>query len=103
MNSPRDPLSSALRDWQVKPPGDPQFRARVWERIEAERALAAAPLSWSGFARGHAAVVAGVLAMAIVGGAAGGRAQARAQVAKDSAQLASAYVQSLDARSMPMR
>ena len=103
MNSPRDPLSSVLRDWQVKPPGDPQFRPRVWARIEAERALAAAPLSWTGFARGHAAVIAGVLVMATVAGAVGGRAQARAQVAEDSARIASAYVQSLDARAMQLR
>jgi lipopolysaccharide biosynthesis regulator YciM len=42
------------------------------------------------------------LALAVVLGAVGGRSQARARAAAESERLASAYVQSLDARGMTM-
>ena len=53
--------------------------------------------------RGHIAVVAGALALAVVVGAVGGRSQARALAAAESARLASAYVQGMDARAIVMR
>jgi hypothetical protein len=53
--------------------------------------------------RGHIAVVAGAVAVALVGGAGGGRSQARALAAAESARLASAYVQGMDARAIVMR
>ena len=42
----------------------------------------------------------GALALALVVGALSGRERARSRVAAESAQLAAAYVQGLDARSM---
>ncbi len=98
MNSPRDSLDELLGAWRVRPSRDPQFRARVRERLRA----APTPASWSGYVRGHAGVIAAVMAVAVVLGAVGGRSQARAHVAADSDRLASAYVQALDARTMRM-
>jgi hypothetical protein len=98
MHSPdsHDSLSRALADWRVAPRRDPQFRARVWERISA----AVRPLPWRSYARQHAAALAGVLAVAIVAGALTGRERAHARAAADSAQLAALYVQTYDARAM---
>jgi hypothetical protein len=103
MNSPRDPLSTVLGEWQVKPARDPQYRTRVWARIEAAQREKSRGGSWMGFARGHAALVAGAFALAIVLGAVSGRSQARARLAEESARIASVYVQSLDARAMQLR
>ena len=103
MNSSRESLEQLLPVWRVQPRRDPQFRAQVWERIAEAQRTGAVPVSWTGFARGHAAMVVGALALALVAGAIGGRSQARARVAAESARIATAYVQSLDARSMAMR
>ena len=67
-----------MKDWRVVPTRAPQFRAEVW-------------------------AVAGALALAVVLGAVGGRSQARALAAAESARLASAYVQGMDARAIVMR
>ncbi len=99
MNLPQDSLSRALGAWRVAPPRDPGFRSHVHERLQR----AAAPATWTTFARAHATLVAGALALAIVVGALTGREQARTRVAADSAQIASAYVHALDARAMAMR
>jgi len=93
-----DPLSRVLKDWRVAPTRTPQFRTDVWARIGG----AGKTESWGGYLRGHTAAVAGALALAVVLGAVGGRSQARARAAEDSARLASAYVQGLDARAMKM-
>jgi hypothetical protein len=100
MKAPRlnDPLSRGLKVWRVAPAGAPQFRAEVWARI----GRAGRTESWAGYLRGHTAAVAGAVALAVVLGAVGGRSSARARAAADSARLASAYVQSLDARSMTL-
>lgn len=98
MNSPRDSLDELLAVWHVRPRRDPQFRARVWARVQAARS----PSSWPGYVRGHAAAIAGALALALMLGAMGGRSQARARVAAESERLASAYVEGLDARNMRM-
>ena len=96
-SSEKDPsLSRVLADWRVEPERNPQFRAEVWARIEAAEA---AP-SWSDYARGHAAWVAGVFALAAVVGAFSGREEARARREVDRAAVAAAYVHSLDARWM---
>ena len=71
----------------------------MWARIGGTKKTE----SWSGYLRGHAAAVAGALALAVVLGAVGGRSQARALAAAESARLASAYVQGMDARAIVMR
>jgi len=98
MNSPRDSLDQLLSAWRVQPRREPQFRTQVWARIVAARPTD----SWAGYLRGHAAAVAGGLALALVLGAVGGRTQARARAAAESERLATSYVQALDARSMRM-
>jgi hypothetical protein len=95
---PKDSLGSTLAAWRVEPPRDPQFRRAVWARLEAARG---AP-TWSSYVRGHATLVAGAFAFAVVLGAVTGRGQARARVEAESRQLAASYVESLDARSMRM-
>jgi hypothetical protein len=91
---PPDSLASTLAAWRVTPPRDPRFRAAVHAR------LGQASLPWTVYARRHVAVVGGALALALVVGALIGRESARSRVAAESAQLAAAYVQGLDARSM---
>lgn len=91
-------LSRALADWHVVPRRDAAFRTAVWARIEGAQA---AP-SWTGYARAHGALLAGAMAVALVLGGWAGREQAQARVAADRAQIATAYVQSLDARAMRM-
>lgn len=93
-----DPLSRTLTAWRVTPPRDSQFRTDVLARLQA----GAAPPSWQRFARQHAGVVGGALALAVVAGGMLGRETARSRAAAESAQLATAYVQGLDARSMRM-
>lgn len=95
MSSPDD-LSATLASWRVNPPADPAFRAAVHARLAADESL----LSWPRFARRHAILVASLLGVAAVGGALGGQASARLRVAEARERLASAYVQSLDARAM---
>ena len=95
---PPDPFSRVLREWRVAPRRDPQFRPRVWQRIAA----AGSPLSWPLYVRRHAQAVAGVLALALALGAFTGRERAQTRVAAARAQLATAYVQGLDARTMRM-
>lgn len=89
-------LSRVLGDWHVAPTRNPRFRAAVRSRLGAARQ--AAP--WTGYVRLHAPAVAGALVVALVAGAWFGRIEARARVAADRDQIARAYVQSLDARTM---
>jgi hypothetical protein len=89
-------LSRTLADWRVTPRRDPQFRTAVWARIEAARRA----LTWTGYLRRHAPAMAAALAVAVVLGAWIGREQARARVEADRNEIASAYVQALDARTM---
>ena len=100
MNPPdsQDSLSRTLHAWRVKPARDPRFRAAVWSRVEGARS--AQP--WGSYARAHAGAVAGALVLAVALGGVIGREQARARVAAESTQLATAYVQGLDARNMRM-
>lgn len=93
-----DGLSRTLADWRVTPSRDPQFRAAVWGRIEG---LRGAP-TWSGYLRGHAALVAGALALAVIAGGWLGRGEARSRVAAERTAMVVEYVQSLDARAMRM-
>ncbi len=94
---PNDSLSSTLASWRVTVPRDPQFRAAVWQRLES----GGRALPWAVYVRRHAATVGGALALALVAGALTGHERARARVEADSARLAAAYVEGLDARLMP--
>ncbi len=96
---PSDPLVRALADWRVAPSRNPQFRVLVQARL----AGAGAELPWGAYARRLLAGVAGALAIALVLGALGGQEIARARAAVHRAQLATVYVQGLDARVMTMR
>jgi hypothetical protein len=95
-SEPSDSLARTLAAWRVAPPRDPHFRPAVRARLDA----AADALSWGDYARRHAGAVTGALALAIVAGAFSGHERARARTEADSARLAAAYVQSLDARAM---
>jgi hypothetical protein len=88
-----DPLRRTLAAWRVQPPAEPNFRAEVWRRIEA------GPVPWASYARRHLPGVTAVLLVAVAAGAVGGQERARARAAADSARLAAAYVEGLDARS----
>ena len=88
--------SRLVRDWRVTPTRDPQFRAKVWSRIEAEPAAS----TWPEYVRGHALWVAASLMLAAMVGALTGSGRARAQTEADRAALASAYVHALDPRWM---
>lgn len=100
MDTPETPdsLSRTLAAWRIAPRRDPQFRSAVWARVGR---AAAAPFGT--YVRRHATAFAGALAVAIVAGALSGHGQARARVAAESAQLATAYVRGLDARTMALR
>ena len=67
MNSPKKEwaLSRLLAEWRVVAARDPQFRARVWSRIEAKPAVP----GWPGYIRRRALLVAGALALALAVGA----------------------------------
>lgn len=100
-----DPLSSTLANWRVEPRRNPQFRAKVWERIHA--AATAAPGSdsgpsstWSRFVHAHAGVISVLIAAAVIAGALTGRIEARHGANADRSAIAAAYVHSLDARWM---
>jgi len=91
-------ISRTLAAWDVSAPRHPHFRQEVWERIGG----GAGPVPWSVFARRHFGAVGGALALALALGAMTGRERARSHAAAVSDRLATAYVQSLDARSMRM-
>jgi len=92
-------LGQVLGDWRVTPSRDPQFRAKVWSRIDAE----AAGQSWPGFVRRHAFWVAGTLALAATLGALAGAGRARSKTEAERTALATGYVHALDPRWMLSR
>lgn len=97
-SKPDDPLSATLAAWELTPRRDPAFRASVWSRIRAARR----PATWASFARAHLPAVTAALAVALLVGGWAGRKQAQTQLAAHRAEIATAYVQSLDARAMRM-
>lgn len=96
---PQSFLPETMANWRVKPRADPNFRAIVWERISARSQVA----SFGHYVRAHGSLVASAFAIALLLGGWVGREQARTRVSHDRAEIASAYVQALDARTMPMR
>ena len=93
-----DRLPDLLRTWQVEPSHTPDFSTGVWKCIGSRRSED----SWAGFVRGHPAMLATLMLFATVVGAWGGAEFARARVQNQSAAMADAYVQALDARQMNM-
>jgi hypothetical protein len=93
MNNPRDSISETLQGWQVNPPVDPDFRTRVWRRIERP-----AGTSWPAYLRAHPA--AWSLIAFLVIGAAGltGRTMAQAHVQADREAIVVTYLVDLDPR-----
>lgn len=98
MDSPKEPdsISPILASWRVDPPRNPEFRREVWARVGSARGM----MPWRVFARQHLTAVSGALALALVVGALSGHERAKRRVEAESARLATAYVQGLDARSM---
>lgn len=94
-----DSLSTVLSAWRMPVRRQPAFRSAVWARISAGPEV----VPWGRFVRRHAAAVGGALAVAILLGALSGHGQARRRVAAESARLAAAYVEGLDARMTPGR
>ncbi len=94
--NPSEPLARALSDWRVASHRNPQFRAEVWQRIEAARRTP----TWTNYLRAHGALVASALMIAIMLGAWGGRERARARDAAARDALVAEYVHGLDARWM---
>jgi hypothetical protein len=94
--SPDDPLSRTLQSWRVTPKIDPQFRASVWQRIEAVRR--ADGESWGAYLRHHLGAWAAVLVVAL--GASGWIGVNAAERSNEMrrAHLVAAYVETIDAR-----
>ena len=98
MNADEEKLKPVLEDWRVAPVANRVFRAGVWAQIERGRGVA----GWVNFVRGHGAVCAVVLGLALGAGAWTGRERARAAVQLERAAMLTSYVGALDARSMKM-
>jgi len=100
MNTPPNDrgLPGVLRAWHVSPAASSHFTTDVWRRIEAKRA----DQSWAGYAKGHAALLAALVMVAAFAGGWSGSETAQSRVEKQSASMADAYVQSMDARRMTM-
>jgi hypothetical protein len=93
MNTSRDNLSESLREWQVTPPADPNFRHHVWRRIGGQ-----AGTTWPAYLRAHTAAwaLAAVLAVTVAGYT--GSNLARAHVRADRETIVVAYLVDLDPR-----
>jgi len=87
-------LGEVLRIWRVAPPRDPNFRAAVWQRIEAVRR----ETSWSGFVRTRAAALTAATIMVVALSGWTGHAVARSHVRADRDRLAATYIAGLDVR-----
>lgn len=103
MNSPEpsEPVSRLLGAWLLEPARNLRFRTAISARLHPD-GESTAWSDWSDYLRAHAGAVAATLVLAIVVGAFTGREQARARLAAEREQLATSYVQALDARAMVM-
>lgn len=93
MNTSRDNLSEFLRGWRVNPPVEPNFRARVWQRIDHRTGT-----TWPAYLRAHTAAwtLAAMLAVSAAGFT--GSALARARIQADREAIVVTYLVDLDPR-----
>jgi hypothetical protein len=89
-----DSLSKTLRSWQVSPPVDPQFRAKVWQRINATGNGS----DWPSFLRARLAILLLAFTVTIAGAGFAGHSLAQVRTNQDRDILVANYVASLDAR-----
>ena len=93
MNNPHDSLGESLRNWRVSPPADPNFRNRVWRRIERP-----AGVSWPTYLRAHSAAWSLVAVLALSAAAFTGNALARARAQAAREAIVVTYLVDLDPR-----
>ena len=93
MNPPRNHLSDTLRNWQVTPPADPNFRHQVWQRLNAQ-----IPASWPAYLRGHAVAWMLVTVITVSAAALTGHATAQSKVRADREAMVVTYLVDLDPR-----
>ena len=93
MNNSQASLSHTLRGWRVAPPADPNFRHRVWQRLNAQ-----IPASWPAYLRGHAAAWMLVTVLTVSAAALTGQAAAKARVRADRDSMVVTYLVDLDPR-----
>ncbi|MSU46481.1 MAG: hypothetical protein EXS42_05015 [Lacunisphaera sp.] len=93
MNTSRDSLPQALRDWRVTPPADPNFRHGVWQRIACRTRA-----TWPAYLQSHAAAWSLVAMVALGAAAYTGKALARAYVRADREAIVVTYLVDLDPR-----
>jgi hypothetical protein len=93
MNPPQNPLSAVLRDWRVEPPADPNFRHRVWARLDRQL-----PSTWPAYLRGHALAWMLVTVLTVSAAALTGQAAAKARVRADREMMVVNYLVDLDPR-----
>lgn len=93
MNTSRDNLSEVLRGWRVKPPADPDFRHRVWQRLGSQPRV-----TWPAYLRAHTAAwsMAALLAVTVAGYTGSTLARAKAQANREA--MVVAYLVELDPR-----
>jgi hypothetical protein len=89
-----DSLGEVLRIWRVSPPPDPNFRAAVWQRIEAIRREP----TWPAFVRTRAAALTTATIAIVALSGLTGHSVARNHVNADRNTLAASYIASLDVR-----
>ena len=93
MNPPHDSLSAVLHRWRVGPPADPNFRAAVWQRVDAQ-----ARATWPAYVRSHATAWS-LAAVVMLGVAAySGTALAQARVRAEREAMVVSYLVDLDPR-----
>lgn len=93
MNTSRDNLSEALRNWRVRPPADPSFRHRVWQRIGGQTRA-----TWPAYLRAHTAAWALAAVLAVTGAGFTGSSLARARAQADREAMVVTYLVELDPR-----
>ncbi len=100
MNLPptSEPSRNALRAWRVEPPVDSGFRAAVWARIDASRAVIAE--NWSAYFRRHAVVWSLVLLVCVSGSALLGQRAGERHTSAERDSILHVYLAEIDARAM---